>query len=106
MIRYYNGNVENYEKNVNTYIKKSNDLIYTNYYLNEEEKEKKKNKIRMMKKKKRKRKRRKKTQEELDKEMWEYKREGEKISNYFKEKRDEAKNDIKNLFIRMISQIL
>ena len=45
---YYNGNIENYKKNVMTYINKLNDLIYTDYYLNEanrrKEEEFKKNK--------------------------------------------------------------
>ena len=32
---YYNGNIENYKKNINTYINILNDYIYTEYYLNE-----------------------------------------------------------------------
>ena len=31
---YYNGNIENYKKNVMAYIDILNDLIYTDYYLN------------------------------------------------------------------------
>ena len=32
---YYNGNIENYKKNIKTYFNKLNDSIYTEYYLNE-----------------------------------------------------------------------
>ena len=32
---YYNGNIENYKKNIKAYFNKLNDSIYTEYYLNE-----------------------------------------------------------------------
>ena len=85
-IRYYNGNIKNYKKNVNIYFNKLKGLIYTKYYLNEEEKRKKEKEYKDADEEKRRKEREKrKTQEELDKEMWEYKREGEKINNYFNE---------------------
>ena len=39
-IRYYNGDIDNYKKNINTYLNKLKGLIYTEYYLNEEKKKK------------------------------------------------------------------
>ena len=38
-IRYYNGDIKNYKKNINTYLNKLKGLIYAEYYLNEEKKE-------------------------------------------------------------------
>ena len=72
-------------KNVNTYINKLKALIYTKYYLNEEEKRKKEKEDKDAEEEKRRKEREKRKTQELDKEMWEYKREGEKISNYLNE---------------------
>ena len=68
-----------------TYINKLNDLIYTDYYLNEanrrkEEEFEKKQEIERKKQEIENNK----TKDQYDKEMWEYKRQGEKISYYLK----------------------
>ena len=68
-----------------TYINILNDLIYTDYYLNEanrrkEEEFEKKQEIERKKQEIENNK----TKEQYDKEMWEYKRQGEKISYYLK----------------------
>ena len=47
----------------------------------------------MLKKKKEEKKEKKEKQEELDKEMWEYKREGEKIGNYLNENNLNSRNE-------------
>ena len=41
-LHYYNGNTDNYKKNINTYFDKLKGLIYTEYYFNEEKKREKK----------------------------------------------------------------
>ena len=66
---YYNGNIENYEKNIMTYFNILNDLIYTEYYLNEEKKERmRKKKERMRKKKEKMRKKKEKERKKKEKE--------------------------------------
>ena len=68
-----------------TYFNILNDLIYTEYYLDEEKKERMRKKRKDEEEERKREEEERKTQEELDKEMWEYKRDGEKISYYLKE---------------------
>ena len=83
---YYNGNKENYEKNVNTYLNILNDLKYTDYYLNEADRREKEEELKKQEiERKNQEIENNKTKEQRDKEMWEYKREGEKMKYYSKE---------------------
>ena len=70
---YYNGNIENYKKNIKTYSNKLNDSIYTEYYLNEK-REDEEQKIKREEEKLKREEEKRKTQEEKEKEMWEFKR--------------------------------